>query len=163
MAGSSPDPALLSYVGGHPVHAGLTILPGVVGAPEPPDAAWVVDAGALVRALRLVALAEHGRREHRRVADLEEAELRLRERASGGGPEAGERLDAAERLRRAREGRRFDPSVFVGLMMDAGAARERLATAAGKPLVIVGHHPALPGCMDRLLRDHPQVVHLPDA
>jgi hypothetical protein len=163
MAGSSPDPVLLSRVAGRPVKAGLTVMPGVVGAPEPADAAWVADAGALVRALRLVTLAEHGRREHRRVADLEEAELRLRERASGGGPEAERRLDAAERLRRAREARRFDPSVFVGLMMDAGAARERLAAAEGRPLVIVGHHPALAGCMDRLLRAHPQVVHLPDA
>jgi hypothetical protein len=154
---------LLSRVGGRRVGPGLTVLPGVVGAPEPPDVGSVMDAGALVRALRLVELAEHGRREHRTVAGLEEAELRLRERAGRGGPRAAGRLAAAERLRRAREARRFEASVFVGLMMDARAAGERLAGAAGRPLVVVGAHPELAGCMDALLRAHPQVVHLPDA
>jgi hypothetical protein len=157
------DPRLLSRVGGRPVGPGLTVLPDVVGAPEPPEACSVMDAGALVRALRLVALAEQGRREHRRVAGLEEAELRLRERASRGGRRASGRLAAAERLRRAREARRFEASVFVGLMLDARAAGERLAAAAGRPLVVVGAHSELAGCMEELLRAHPQVVHLPDA
>jgi hypothetical protein len=153
----------VSRVGGRPVGPGLTVLPGVVGGPDPADAAWVVDAGALVRALRLVALAEHGRREHRRVAGLEEAELRLRERARRGGPRSPDRLAAAERLRRAREARRFEASVFVGLMLDAAAARERLAAAEGRPIVVVGDHADLAACMEGLVKAHPQVVHLPDA
>src|SRR5947209_5799908 len=157
------DPTLLSRVGDRPVGPGLTVLPGVVGAPEPADACSVMDAEALVRSLRLVRLAEHGRREHRRVTGLEAAELRLRERARHGGPRAPGRLAAADRLRRAREARRFEASVFVGLMMDARAADERLAAAAGRPLGVVGAHPELAGHLEELLRAHPQLVHLPDA
>src|SRR5438105_4922577 len=101
--GEARDTVLLSRVGGRPVGPGLTVLPGVIGAPEPAEACSVMDAGALVRALRLVELAEKGRREHRRVTDLEQAELRLRERAERGGPDAPGELAAADRLRRARE------------------------------------------------------------
>src|SRR5437868_2062032 len=105
--GEARDTVLLSRVGGRSVGPGLTVLPGVIGAPQPPDACSVMDAGALVRALRLAELAERGRREHRRVAGLEEAELRLRDRARRGGPDASGELAAAVRLRRARESRRF--------------------------------------------------------
>jgi hypothetical protein len=161
--GEAHDSELLTRVGGRPVGPGLTVLPGVIGAPEPAEACSVMHAGALVRALRLVELAEKGRREHRRVASMEEAELKLRERALEGGPGAPAELEAADELRRAREARHFEASVFVGLMMDARAAGERLADAAGRPLVLVGDHPGLAAELPGLLRAHPQIVHLPDA